>query len=95
MEQLIHELCLPRQINPSPAAIRAAKLLQEIHARSQQDVQARIRAEQQLTEAFGDIQRLTKELNDAKETIAKLSLDATRIKSGVPDATPTTDEMPS
>lgn len=90
---------MPRQINPSPAAMRAAKVIQELLARANQDTQGRIAAEQKLTEAFGDIQRLTKELQDAKETINKLTAGvsdtASRSKPSVPEATTNTDEVSS
>lgn len=99
MENLINELGQPRMISPSPAAIRAAKALQELHARANQDTQARIKAEHQLMKAFGDIQRLTKELNDAKENIAKLTANtnasAARSESSVPDVEAPTDEVSS
>lgn len=96
LENLINELGQPRMISPSPAAIRAAKALQELHARANQDTQARIKAEHQLMKALGDIQRLTKELNDAKENIAKLTNQlADASKPSVPDVEAPTDEVSS
>ena len=88
MQNLINELSQSRVISPSPAALRAAKAIQELHARANQDTQARMLAEQKLTEAYEDIQRLTKELQDAKDTINKLSATAADAdKPSVPEAT--------
>ena len=66
MNDLINELTNPRIIQPTQAMFRAAKALQEMFARSQADTKARLDAEAKLVEAFGDIQRLTKELQELK-----------------------------
>lgn len=73
MQDLIDQLQQPRLTTPSQAAMKAARALQELLPRAEADLKARILAEQKLTEAYADIQRLTKELQDAKENINKLT----------------------
>jgi hypothetical protein len=88
MQNLINKLGQSRVIPPSPAAIQAAKVIQELHARANQDTQARMLAESKLTEAYDDIERLTKELQDAKNIIDKLSATAAdAAEPSVPEAT--------
>lgn len=96
MQNLINELGQSRVISPSPAALRAAKVIQELHARANQDTQARVLSESKLTQAYEEIQRLTKELQDAKDTINKLSAaDTNTDKPSVPSTKTNADEMPS
>jgi hypothetical protein len=73
MQNLINELTQPRSLPPSPAALRAAKALQELAALHQADLKGRLEAERKLMEAYGDIQRLQGLLNEKSNTSASTS----------------------
>lgn len=73
MENLLKELSAPRLISPGQAQLRAVEVIKKLLDTRQQDLAARQNAERLLAEAHADIERLTKELNDAKETISKLT----------------------
>ena len=77
MDNLIQELQSPRYLPPSPAALRAAKVIQELSLRADADIKARILAEQKLLNAENEIARLTQELINAKKNnIDNSSVDA-------------------
>lgn len=67
MDNLIQELQAPRQLAPTSAMIRAAKVIKELIIRAETDTRARILAEQKLTAADAEIARLTQELINAKK----------------------------
>ena len=83
MQDLINELREPRSvvIAPSPAAMRASAELQKLYALQQQDLQARLIAEQKLVEAYGQIQALTKELNEKAANNSDASIAASDTSS--------------
>ena len=67
MDNLIKELESPKYLAPSPAALRAVKVIKELITRAETDTRVRILAEQKLTAAEAEVARLTQELIDVKK----------------------------
>jgi sirohydrochlorin ferrochelatase len=64
MQDLINELAQPNNRTPRRIELRAAKVLKELAQLQQADLAGRLRAEEKLVEAYGEIQRLRGLLNE-------------------------------
>jgi hypothetical protein len=69
MQNLINELTQPRLSAPTAVMLRAGKVLKELFDIHQADLKGRLDAEQKLTVALDEIERLTNELRSVNEKI--------------------------